>query len=192
MSVSRIPIHQVYRPRHVSPPSTFNPSSFFLKMKSTPRLWTVLSYAMLAAAMPAISNRALRIPLQRRSLDSVDPMSVQSDTGEQFLGARRVAQLISYAHECVFCSLVICLAQLPGMFRKYTNTFAAYEQNAGSRHPLDTLSRSSPTRPSKRASNGSITLYNDQASLWYGNITIGTPPQNFTGKASPISSGSSS
>lgn len=69
---------------------------------------------MLAGAIPAISNRALRVPLQRRSRNPEDPMSVRSASSEQFLGAERVANLISYAHECVFSSLVIPFAQLPG------------------------------------------------------------------------------
>ncbi|KAH0833493.1 aspartic peptidase domain-containing protein [Lanmaoa asiatica] len=135
-------------------------------MKSAPRLWIMLSLAILAGAMPTISDRALRIPLHRRSLNAVDPTLVQSATSERFLGAQRVAQLISHTNE------------------KYKNTLAAYERNTGSRHPLDTLSRFSSTRPSKRASNGTIALNNSQAIMWYGPLTIGTPPQRFTAKLS--------
>lgn len=85
-------------------------------MKYTLRLWAVFSLSMLGGAIPLISNQGLRIPLQRRSLNlnSVDPMSVPSDTSERFLGAQRVAQLISYTRECVFCSLVIHLVQFLG------------------------------------------------------------------------------
>ena len=77
-------------------------------------------------------------------------------------------------------------------FRKYANTLAAYEQNTGSRHPLDARSRSSSTGPSKRASSGTVDLRNQEADLWYGALSIGTPPQDFTGETSSIASGSSS
>ncbi|KAN0092657.1 Aspartic peptidase domain containing protein [Tylopilus felleus] len=60
------------------------------------------------------------------------------------------------------------------------STFAAYERNTGSRHPLDPRSSSPPASPSKRATNGTVGLVNQGQELWYGNITIGTPPQNFT------------
>ncbi|KAG8212929.1 aspartic peptidase domain-containing protein [Butyriboletus roseoflavus] len=130
-------------------------------MKSTLRLWIILLSAMSAGAIPAVSNRALRIPLQRRSLNAVDLIPDQLNPSERFLGAKRVAQFISYARE------------------KYIYTFAIYERNTGSRHPLDTLSRSSSTSRSKRASSGTIALGNQGQDAWFGDITMGTPSQSF-------------
>ncbi|KAF8553919.1 acid protease [Imleria badia] len=66
------------------------------------------------------------------------------------------------------------------MFSKYANTLAAYERNTGSRHPLDTRSGVSLTSPLKRAIRGTDNLRNEEAELWYGDLTIGTPPQSFT------------
>lgn len=80
-------------------------------MTSALCLWIVLSHAILADAMPTISNRALRVPLQRRSRNTGDPTPVQSVTGERYLGAERVASLIDFAHQCVLCSLVILSTQ---------------------------------------------------------------------------------
>ncbi|KAI9566870.1 Asp-domain-containing protein [Boletus coccyginus] len=131
-------------------------------MKPTSRLWIVLSLTMLAGAIPAISSRALRVPLQRRSGNAGDPTSVQSATSEPFLGAQRVANMISYAHE------------------KYANTLAAYERNTGTRHPLDTRPRSSSAGSFKRMSQGTVDLRNQGVDLWYGPLTIGTPAQDFT------------
>lgn len=70
-------------------------------------------------------------------------------------------------------------------FRKYETTFAAYERNTGSRHPLDTVTRSS-TNTSKRATKGVVDLEDDDAVLYYGGVGIGTPPQEFPGKMSSI------
>ena len=166
-------------------------------MKTPLILSTVLSVAILSCAIPTaptISDRALRIPLQRRSRNATDSSSVQSATGGRFLGGERVADLIHYTYECVFrFSTVLSLAHLSRQrFRKYTNSFTAYERNTGSRHPLDMRPRSSSISPSKRSSNGVVELSNQGADLWYGPITIGTPPQNFTGKTSLVVSRSSS
>ena len=77
-------------------------------MKSTLCLWIALLFTMSSGAIPAISDRAFRIPLQRRSRNTAaDPMLVESGTSERSLGAQRAAQLISYARECVFGFLFI-------------------------------------------------------------------------------------
>ncbi|KAG9316123.1 aspartic peptidase domain-containing protein [Chiua virens] len=149
-------------------------------MKSTSFFITILSLVVHSTAVPAVSERTLRIPLQRRSRYTGDPVSYQSSTGEPFLGTHRVAQMISYASECVSCFISIHVAQLfAERGRKYKNTFAIYERNTGSRHPLDTLPRSPSTSPSKRGV-GDVPLDNESVEMWYGTITIGVPPQQFT------------
>jgi cathepsin D len=62
----------------------------------------------------------------------------------------------------------------------------AYRRNTGTKHPLIGGIRTS----SKRA--GSVPLIDDNFS-WYGTISIGTPPKNFTGKTllSPVQNRSS-
>ncbi|KAF8442210.1 aspartic peptidase domain-containing protein [Boletus edulis BED1] len=131
-------------------------------MKSAQCLSVLLSLAILAGAIPARSNRPLKIPLQRRSRNARNSTSVQSATGERYLGAQKVANSISY------------------VYAKYANTFAAYERNTGSRHPLDTWRRSSSPGLSRRATSKTVPLTNEDQELWYGSLTIGTPPQDFT------------
>ncbi|KAI0292907.1 acid protease [Russula brevipes] len=58
---------------------------------------------------------------------------------------------------------------------KLENGFAAYEKNTGVIHPL----AGSIHNPHKR-DTGSDPLTDDQNSLWFGNITIGTPSVSFT------------
>jgi hypothetical protein len=94
----------------------------------------------------------------------------------------RVCFLFSHHSLCLACRAT---------FRKYANTLAAYERNTGSRHPLDTRSRTSSIGPSRRAISGTVDLRNQEAELWYGPISIGTPPQDFTSETSLIASGSS-
>ena len=53
---------------------------------------------------------------------------------------------------------------------------AAYERNTGRPHPLD----GGIITSSKRAT-GSDPLTDYYADLWYGTISIGTPPEDFTG-----------
>lgn len=71
-------------------------------------------------------------------------------------------------------------------FRKYAATFAAYERNTGSRHPLDTVARSSSTSASKPAGSRGERLEDDQSFMWYGPIDIGTPSQRFESEMSSI------
>ena len=52
----------------------------------------------------------------------------------------------------------------------------AYEKNTGKPHPL----ASGIKTPSKRAT-GSDPLTDGDSFLWYGAISIGTPPMPFTG-----------
>jgi hypothetical protein len=54
--------------------------------------------------------------------------------------------------------------------------FEAFERNTGSAHP----SASQMKRSIKRGNSDPLT--DDDAQLWYGSITVGTPPVTFTGK----------
>jgi len=73
---------------------------------------------------------------------------------------------------------LICLRDLPITDRKIQNGFATYERNTGVPHPL-----SGSIQLSRRAS-GSDPLIDDNAKLWFGTISVGTPPVSFTGMAS--------
>jgi cathepsin D len=53
----------------------------------------------------------------------------------------------------------------------------AYERNTGKQHPLSSGLKSL----SKRDKTGSVQLTDDNSDLWYGPISIGTPPVQFTG-----------
>ena len=53
----------------------------------------------------------------------------------------------------------------------------AYERNTGKQHPLSGGLKSL----SKRDKTGSVQLTDDDSDLWYGAISIGTPPVQFTG-----------
>lgn len=68
---------------------------------------------------------------------------------------------------CVVCS-------------KIRRGFFAYERNTGLKHSLDIAS----TSPTKRKA-GSTALTDDNASLWFGQISVGTPPRTYTGNATP-------
>ncbi|KAG2073783.1 acid protease [Suillus decipiens] len=66
--------------------------------------------------------------------------------------------------------------QLSFVRRKYSATMVAYERNTGSPHPLS--SRFDVRSVAKR--NGNVPLVNYNANLWYGEISVGTPPKMFT------------
>jgi cathepsin D len=70
---------------------------------------------------------------------------------------------------------LIILGDLPITDRKIHEGFATYKSNTGVPHPL-----SGSTQLSKRAT-GSDPLTDDNAHLWFGTISVGTPPVNFTG-----------
>ena len=55
---------------------------------------------------------------------------------------------------------------------------SAYEKNTGSWHPL---SNGIKTSESGKRDTVTISLTSEDVSLWYGTISIGTPPRNFTG-----------
>ena len=53
---------------------------------------------------------------------------------------------------------------------------AAYERNTGSPHPL-----AGGIKTSSKRNTGSDLLTDYYNDLWYGTISIGTPPEDFTG-----------
>jgi cathepsin D len=53
---------------------------------------------------------------------------------------------------------------------------AAYEKNTGKPHPL-----SGGIKTSSKRATGSDWLTDDNSELWYGSISVGTPPVSFTG-----------
>ena len=62
------------------------------------------------------------------------------------------------------------------IYRKIETGMVAYEKNTGSPHPL-----SGGIKTSSKRSTGSDPLIDDNSDLWYGTITIGTPPVQFAG-----------
>ena len=54
----------------------------------------------------------------------------------------------------------------------------AYKKNTGTPHPL---SHAIKTSKSDKRDTGTISLSNQSESMWYGTISIGTPPVDFNG-----------
>ncbi|KAJ8472586.1 hypothetical protein ONZ45_g16604 [Pleurotus djamor] len=71
---------------------------------------------------------------------------------------------------------------------KLNRGFAAFEKNTGSIHPND--SRNSTKRETD-AGTGAEPLLEIQETLWYGSITVGTPPSPFTVSIVDFDTGSS-
>jgi hypothetical protein len=61
-------------------------------------------------------------------------------------------------------------------YRKIARGMGAYQRNTGRQHPLAGGIETSNMQA------GSVSLIDDNNFLWYGTISIGTPPENFTGK----------
>ena len=72
-------------------------------------------------------------------------------------------------------------------YRKIARGMDAYQRNTGKQHPLAVGIRTSSNQP------GKVPLVDFNNFLWYGNISIGTPPKTFTGKTllSPVKNQSS-
>ncbi|KAG1730839.1 acid protease [Suillus paluster] len=66
--------------------------------------------------------------------------------------------------------------QLTRVSNKYRQTFAAFEANTGSAHPLSGRMMSSISKRDGSA----VLLTNQGTDLWYGEIDVGTPKQKFT------------
>lgn len=52
--------------------------------------------------------------------------------------------------------------------------FEAYEQNAGKRHPL------APDVVTSKRDVGNLPLTSEMGLIWYGKISVGTPPVGFS------------
>ena len=63
------------------------------------------------------------------------------------------------------------------MYSKIQKGFETYKRNTGSPHPL----AAGLSKKAKRAT-GSDALTDDDAELWYGSISVGTPAVTFTGE----------
>ena len=61
-------------------------------------------------------------------------------------------------------------------FRKIERGMAAYEKNTGKLHPFF-----NGNRTSRKRSTGSVSLIDYYSHYWYGTISIGTPPVDYTG-----------
>ena len=61
-------------------------------------------------------------------------------------------------------------------FSKIQKGFETYERNTGSPHPL----AAGLSKKAKRAT-GKDALTDDDAELWYGTISVGTPAKTYTG-----------
>lgn len=70
---------------------------------------------------------------------------------------------------------LITLGDLPITDRKFHEGFATYKRNTGKLHPL-----SGSVRLSGRASSSDL-LTDDNATLWFGTISVGTPSLPFNG-----------
>jgi cathepsin D len=75
----------------------------------------------------------------------------------------------------VFPGFSDLLADLPITDRKIQEGIATYKRNTGVPHPL-----SGSIQLSRRDSGGDP-LTDDNAKLWFGTISVGTPPVSFTG-----------
>ncbi|KDQ17038.1 hypothetical protein BOTBODRAFT_30426 [Botryobasidium botryosum FD-172 SS1] len=64
-------------------------------------------------------------------------------------------------------------AQLIRLSSKYENNFAAYERNTGVPHPL------APSQARKQAAPTGLPLTDAQEVVWFGSISVGTPPKTF-------------
>ena len=63
--------------------------------------------------------------------------------------------------------------------RKFEQGFYAFENNTGKPHPLV-----SGGHPNKRRGDATIPLTNyHYNSMWYGNISVGTPATSYTGRS---------
>ncbi len=124
-------------------------------------LFPFLTAAAPPAKVPASRGIAVSIAKHGSPLDGV------VDTSNLKRGIRRsVAQVLpSFAD------------RLDDLFitnRKIQEGFATYERNTGVPHPL------SGSNPLSGRATGSEPLTDDN-NLWFGNISVGTPAQNFTG-----------
>ena len=64
--------------------------------------------------------------------------------------------------------------------RKLEQGFLTFERNTGKPHPLV----SKQGHPNKRGSSAAVNLTNyHNSTMWYGNISVGTPATTYTGRS---------
>ncbi|KDQ20078.1 hypothetical protein BOTBODRAFT_101585 [Botryobasidium botryosum FD-172 SS1] len=68
-------------------------------------------------------------------------------------------------------------AQINKLTGKYATTLAAYKANTGQAYPI---AASSTRNTTKRATSGGLMLTDAREELWFGTVSVGTPPRQYT------------
>ncbi|KAH7926143.1 acid protease [Leucogyrophana mollusca] len=124
-------------------------------MQLTPGLATVLTLLSLSISASAASG-SLTIPLAKKS-------SVTRPDGT--------------------VNIEFLRSHTARIAAKYRHTFAAYEKNTGSQHSLlaSLIPRNDDaSSETKSKGEGVVPLTDENAQLWQGTISVGTPPKKFT------------
>lgn len=128
----------------------------------------------LATASPAAylpPKDGIKIPLAKRS-----SLTLSSGSVNITLLRNQVARTSACVTSPSF--LFICDAHVlySSNYRKLQRGFNAFERNTGIVHPASGSAASKAKR-----SSGHNPLTDDENSLWYGEITVGTPATTYTG-----------
>ncbi|EIW85996.1 acid protease [Coniophora puteana RWD-64-598 SS2] len=110
-----------------------------------------LSAALLLALTPTFASTGAQ-PTQQPTPAKI-ALSKPSDT-DGFTDIRALEEHIDY------------------LSSKYAHALGNYDQNTGTKHPLVGSDRG-------RRASGAVPLKNNQNFSWYGEISVGTPPQTF-------------
>ncbi|KAI6029612.1 aspartic peptidase domain-containing protein [Pisolithus microcarpus] len=137
-------------------------------------LFTLFLFPSLSTAKRDLGENSIRVPL-KRSWPVTRSTGSPNNPTPGLVNARSLR------------------AHLKQTFKKYGATFSAYHSNTGSPHPL--APPSAPPRLLRKAErsresvairsstpSGGISLTEENGDMWIGAISVGTPPQNFTGK----------
>jgi cathepsin D len=133
---------------------------------------SIVALAVLTAAapQPGVQNLGVAIPITKRSgLTNAD----------KSVNARALKYHVASAKAYVVF-FFLCFASIQAFLHsKVLRGFKNFEQKTGGPHPA-ALKR---TQIQSRAT-GADDLTNDNNQLWYGTISVGTPPKDFTGELS--------